>query len=104
MTFVLVDLLNLWTTGAMLAMAAGWGVALVMLVGALVGYGRLASSQLGHHLPQPGGTAGKTRPNLVPPDRCLITFGPTTGQRYSRCFRGGLVQHFANCSSSRHLR
>ena len=36
MTFVLVDLLNLWTTGAMLAMAAGWGVALVMLVGALV--------------------------------------------------------------------
>ena len=35
MTFVLVDLLRLWTTGAMLAMAAGWGVALLMLAAAL---------------------------------------------------------------------
>jgi O-antigen/teichoic acid export membrane protein len=44
MTFALVDLLDLWTTGAMLAMAAGWGVALVMLAGALVRSG-------GSHLP-----------------------------------------------------
>lgn len=44
MTFVLVDLLDRWTTGAMLAMAAGWGVALLMLAGALVRSG-------GSHLP-----------------------------------------------------
>ncbi|MGD0809099.1 MAG: hypothetical protein ABSA91_05235 [Acidimicrobiales bacterium] len=44
LTFVLVDLLDRWTTGAMLAMAAGWGVALIMLAGALVRSG-------GSHLP-----------------------------------------------------
>jgi len=43
-TFLLVDVLDLWTTGAMLAMAVGWGVALLMLGAALVRSG-------GSHLP-----------------------------------------------------
>lgn len=43
-TYILVDRLDRWTTGAMSAMAIGWAVALIMLAGALVRSG-------GSHLP-----------------------------------------------------